>query len=227
MRISTAVAIRLLELHDRPPLDACTYFGLDNGATPRRGLDVGVRAHRCRRSCAFPFPKAPSRCACPSSWTLSRPCCPAAPRRFLTRVSLRPCMQKILVAVDSPALTAWVIPPQAGASCTSAPARSSSLPFEARQSGPLLLPVCQSDVYVLDVSRGRSREQYHLCPASAPACDDPLSPPSVRDQQAAPTSTCRQTLPPSSHCCMPTRLCARQMRPCAAPRASGRGSPTL
>jgi hypothetical protein len=31
VRISIPVAVRLLELHDRPPLDACTYFGLDNG----------------------------------------------------------------------------------------------------------------------------------------------------------------------------------------------------
>ena len=32
--VGPRVAETLLELHTRPPLDACTYIGLDNGAQP-------------------------------------------------------------------------------------------------------------------------------------------------------------------------------------------------
>ena len=38
--LSTAVAERLLSFHMKPPLDACTYFGMDSGQHPLKVCKV-------------------------------------------------------------------------------------------------------------------------------------------------------------------------------------------
>ena len=40
--LSPGVAKNMVDLHTLPPLDACTYFGLDNGAQP-----LSVRLYTC------------------------------------------------------------------------------------------------------------------------------------------------------------------------------------
>ena len=50
--LSHAITVRLLELHTKPPLDACTYVGIDSGA-PRLRM-VSVPSLWCHSSLAWP-----------------------------------------------------------------------------------------------------------------------------------------------------------------------------
>ena len=40
--LSHAITVQLLELHTKPPLDACTYVGIDSGAPHLRMVSVSV-----------------------------------------------------------------------------------------------------------------------------------------------------------------------------------------
>lgn len=44
--VGPSVAKSMVDLHALPPLDACTYFGLDNGAQP---LSVSLLCHSLLR----------------------------------------------------------------------------------------------------------------------------------------------------------------------------------
>lgn len=55
--LSHAITVQLLELHTKPPLDACTYVGIDSGAPHLRMVSVSVivvwLVLRWRMDCRF------------------------------------------------------------------------------------------------------------------------------------------------------------------------------